>query len=115
MLPAQPQAGQHPANAAPADPCPVLFPQVLLEQSGSPDRGVVAPLARVLVNDGLQPRIDHPLGDGRAPASGGIRQPGREVQWVPQFEAASPIIDGLAGNMQMPGDLLRAAAFVKEQ
>jgi hypothetical protein len=113
VFPAEAQPRQGQADAAQADPLPVHFAQVLAQQGRGPHAGVVAVNPGILVNDGINQRINDSLG-GRGPATpGGIRQPLGGRKAAPLLKPADPVVNGPPGNMQVFGGLRHAFALIQ--
>jgi hypothetical protein len=79
--------------------------QMLMEQHRSPDGGMVTELARILIDDGLDQRIDDSQGCGRATGSWDVEEPASQIKSFTLSESLDPIVDGLAANPEQFGNL----------
>ena len=80
--------------------------QVVLQQCGSPDRGMITQRAGILSEGRLDPRVNNPGDRGRAARARGIAEARPEVEALAPEEAVSPVVDGLTADLERLGDLL---------
>jgi len=80
------------------------FLQVALHQGSRPDRGAVAVVARVVLDDGVDQRIDDPQGRRGPPAARGIEQAVGQVQVGPVRKRLDPVVDRLAAHPEQVSD-----------
>lgn len=80
--------------------------QVVPQQLGGPDRGMVTRLAGIAREGRLDQRVDG-LGDRRwATRPRGVEQACPELEVRAPEEAIDPVVDGLTANLERLGDLL---------
>src|SRR5438105_762834 len=115
VLPAEAQASEGPPDALAGGAEAVNILQVALQQRGSPDRGAVAPVARVLVHDRIDEGVDDPQGRRRATAARRVEQAVRQVEVAAVLEAAEPMVDGLPADQEEAGDLGSGPALMEPQ
>jgi hypothetical protein len=71
-LPADVEPGDGTADALARGLDPMRLLQVALQQWGGPDRGAVAVVTRVIVDDRVDQRVDNPQGRRGSPAARGV-------------------------------------------
>lgn len=113
MFPVDSQPRQGRADAAQADPLPVLFSQVLVQQGGGPHARVVAMIAGILANYFINQRIDNSLHRRRSAGAHRIQNPLRRREPAPLLEAVNPVVNGLTGNMQVFRHFLHALTLIQ--
>ena len=80
--------------------------QVVLQQLGGPDRGMITRLAGIASEGRRNPGVDD-LGDRRGAARPrGVEQACPELEVVAPEEAVDPVVDGLTADLERLGDLL---------
>ena len=80
--------------------------QVVLQQLGGPDRGMITRLAGIAGEGRRNPGVDD-LGDRRGAARPrGVEQACPELEVVAPEEAVDPVVDGLTADLERLGDLL---------
>ena len=80
--------------------------QVVLQQLGGPDRGMITRLAGIASEGRRNPGVDD-LGDRRGAARPrGVEQACPKLEVVAPEEAVDPVVDGLTADLERLGDLL---------
>lgn len=88
--------------------------QILAQQRGCPYRGVIAQVARILVQDRVEQGIDDPLHGGGPSASGSVLQAFGRWHLGPPFKTADPIVNRLAGDAQFLAHLSRGVPLFQQ-
>ena len=84
--------------------------QVVLQQLGGPDRGMITRLAGTASEGRRNPGVDD-LGDRRGAARPrGVEQACPALEVVAPEEAVNPVVDGLTADLERLGDLLGGGA-----
>ena len=79
--------------------------QIMLQQLGGPDRGMITRLARIAGQGRLDQGVDD-LGDRRGAARPrGVEQACPEVEVIAPEEAIGPVVNGLTADLERLGDL----------
>src|SRR5512135_3449852 len=79
--------------------------QMMHEQRRSPDRGMITQSARVLIDDGLDQRINDPQGRGRATGARGVEESSPEVKPLTVPESLDPVVNRLPADLEQFGNL----------
>src|SRR5918911_3340903 len=93
----------------------MLLTQVMAQQLSRPNGRVIAEVAWVRINDGINERINDALDGERAPGAGAIRQALDKRERGALLKAASPVVDGLPRDAQSGGNLFGALALIEEK
>jgi hypothetical protein len=104
-LPPDAQAVHRRTDTLARDLDPVDPLQVMDEQRRGPHRGMIARLARVLIDNRLDQRVDDPQGCGWATGSRGIQEPGPEIEPLTLLESVGPVVNRLTADLEQFGNL----------
>src|SRR3954447_25159037 len=104
-LPPHSQSCDGQAHTLARDSDAVHLFQVRPQERGGPDRGVIARLAGIGVDDLSDQRIDDPQGRGGTALARGIRQAGAEIESLTLLKALRPVVDRLATAPEPSGAL----------
>lgn len=99
-LPTDAEARERVGDAALRDGEVMRLRQVLPQQPGRPDRGAVAQLTRVGVNDAVNERVDDAVRGARAAAARQSAQAARDVASVARLVPLDPVVDGAPADAQ---------------
>jgi len=80
--------------------------QVVLQQLGGPDRGMITQLAGIAGEGRLDQGVDDRGDRRRAAQAWGVEQPRPEVEAVAPEEAVGPVVNRLTADLERLGDLL---------
>lgn len=105
-LPTDAQACQGEADTLAGNRHLVNFPEVVPQETIRPTGGAIAELARVLVDDGREQRLNDPAGGAGASGAGRISQPVGEVKVLALLKALGPVVDGATADAQQFSDPL---------
>jgi hypothetical protein len=72
-------------------------------------------VARILINNRFDQRIDNPLRRRRPATPRAIQQPQGRSQCLPSFKAPGPVVNRPPANMEVFGDFLGTVALIQEQ
>ena len=87
------------------------LPQVVHQQFGGPDRGLITQLAWILSECRLDQGVDDPGDQGRAARAWGVEEACPEVEPFALAESFRPVVDGLTADLKRVGDLLGGESF----
>ena len=87
------------------------LPQVVHQQFGGPNRGLITQLAWILSECRLDQGVDDPGDQGRAARAWGVEEACPEVEPFALAESFRPVIDGLTADLKRVGDLLGGESF----
>jgi hypothetical protein len=82
------------------------LPQVLHQQLGGPNRGVITQFAGVLSEGRVDQGVDDPGERRRAARARSVEEAVSEVEAFSSEEAVDPVVDGLTADLERFGDLL---------
>src|SRR3954447_26463880 len=99
-LPTDSQTFDRQAHALPGDLDAMVALQVLDQQRRSPVRGMKARLARIVVDDLGDQRVDDPQCRGRTAAAGSVEEASPEVEPVAAPKPIQPVVDRLAADVE---------------
>src|SRR5215210_3263502 len=114
-LPAEPQPSDGQANALARDLDPMHLLQLLPQEWSGPNRGVIAQVPGIGVDDLGDQRVDDPQGRGRTAWAGSIRQTRADIEPLALQVASRPIVDRLAADMEQFGDLVRRLPLIEPE
>src|SRR5205085_3342997 len=102
-FPAQAQSAERAANALAGGIDGMVFSQVALEQRSSPDCGAIAVVARIIINNGLDERIDNSQSRCWPTSARSIQQALGQVSTHSVLKRLGPIVDGLPADIEEIG------------
>ena len=114
-FPEQLQARDRQPDALGRDVQAVRVAQELLQEWSCPHGGLIAPVARVVVEHRLQQWVDDALGCRGTAAACAVGQALVQGGVPAALEALDPVVDGLAADAQALGHLLGVFAVVKPE
>jgi hypothetical protein len=87
------------------------LPQVLHQQFGGPNRGVITQFAGILSEGRADQGVDDPGERRGAARARSVEEAVPEVEAFSSEEAVDPIVDGLTADLERIGDLLGGETF----
>ena len=89
--------------------------QIALQQRGGPDRGTIAVVAWVVVDDRIDQRVDNPQRRWRPTAARGVEQAGQGIEVGALSEGVGPVVNGAWLDAEQFGDAPDGLPVVEPQ
>src|SRR2546423_14421329 len=93
----------------------MLLRQVMLQQTGRPDRRAITKVARVLVNDCINQRVNDAACGAWTTTTLLIGKASDNFKRVALIKAGAPVVDTLAGDAQTIRNLFDTVAFIEPE